>query len=221
MDVTTAPTQLKKSSSGLRKIKKPTILLNIVDTPVLIKYDDDKADGRLSLYKMSGWLNFVETKLYFTANFMAYFYAHLHTSDPQNTSLLCSEINGRRIEITHTLIRKLFKLPMNLKKAYGHQQLSKKMGFDIMDASKYLCGGTTPLDPKKPMLNEIIVEARHEYEEVLRERFDVIREKNFKKMVYIQSKPEESVEDGEEMSTDDDDCDDSGEIDSEEGSKAE
>ncbi|KAK9119518.1 hypothetical protein Scep_017611 [Stephania cephalantha] len=47
MEVTTAPTQPKRRSSKLRKMKKPTVPPNIVNTSVLIKYDDDKADSRL------------------------------------------------------------------------------------------------------------------------------------------------------------------------------
>ncbi|KAK9126652.1 hypothetical protein Scep_015498 [Stephania cephalantha] len=279
MEVTTAPTQPKRSSSRLRKMKKPTVPPNTADTSVLIKYDDDKADGRLqplqsdnemqkceamffarapiltkmldfesqnifvrSVFDKKGWLNFVETKHPFTANFVVYFYAHLHTPDPQNTSLLCSEINCCKIEITHALIRRLFKLPVGLKKAYGHQQLSKKMGFDIVEASKYLlhyCATYVAGNPSKKKgkargvysyvnhLGKLFVEmglpppSKHEYEEVLRDRVDVIGEKNFEKMVYIQSEPEESVDDDEEMSIDDDDCDDFSEDDSEEGSDEE
>ncbi|KAK9163256.1 hypothetical protein Syun_004158 [Stephania yunnanensis] len=54
--------------------------------------------------------------------------------------------------------------------------------------------------------------SRHEYEEVLNDRTDVIREKNFEKF-----EPEESVDCEEEMSSDDDDCEDLGKDDSEEG----
>ncbi|KAK9133644.1 hypothetical protein Scep_013172 [Stephania cephalantha] len=63
--------------------------------------------------------------------------------------------------------------------------------------------------------------SRHEYEEVLRDTTDVIGEMSSEKMVYIQSKPEESVDCKEKMSSDDDDCEDSGEDDSKEGSKEE
>ncbi|KAK9157275.1 hypothetical protein Scep_003849 [Stephania cephalantha] len=136
MEVTTAPTQLKRNSSRLRKMKKPTVPPNIADTPGLIKDDDDNADGRLRPLQSNKEMQKWEAKFFARA-------------------------------------------------------LSSQRG----------------LPPP----------SRHEYEEVLRDRADVIREKNFKKMVYIQFEPEESVEGDEEMSIDDDDCDDSGEDDSEEG----
>ncbi|KAK9169848.1 hypothetical protein Syun_001988 [Stephania yunnanensis] len=173
MDVTTAPTQLKRSYSRLRMIKKPTVPLNIVDTPVLIKDDDDKADGRLqplqSNKEMQKWVAKFFVRAHIPTKSLHYYVTYV-ASNP-------SKKRREKPEGNH--LGKLF----------------IEMG----------------LPPP----------SRHEYEEVLRDRVDVIREKNFKKMVYIQSKPEESVEGGEEMSTDDDDCDDSGEIDSEEGSNEE
>ena len=96
------------------------------------------------LFEKKGWLEFVETKLPVNASYVAYFYAHLHTPDPSNTSILRSFIEGASIDVTNALIRRLFKLPVGSKKAYGHKQIGKRMGFDMVEASTFCVEGLNP-----------------------------------------------------------------------------
>ncbi|KAK9128336.1 hypothetical protein Syun_017133 [Stephania yunnanensis] len=165
-----------RKSAQLRNNARSTIPSNTPSIPIVIPDHDEDDDhvGDLNLrglrarqlFERLGWMGFVVARDPISNRFVRLFDPNLHCKDSKKLSKLHSSIDGVVFKVNTRVIRKAFNLPKGSFRCFKSNWWPEVGVFDPLNARNLLTGRTDITTPRKPLLNEVTIEARLAHKQV-------------------------------------------------------